>query len=313
MWNPLPAFVKAGGMHSFALRKARRQSTVLLASLALVCNAQAADTLSKIRESQTITFAYRETPPFAFTAANKQAAGYSIDVCLKVAEAVKRELKLPSLKVAYLPVDTTTRFTSVIDGTADVECGSTTNNAERRNRVAFTVSHFFSSVRMIVKEGSGIRNWSDLKDRTLASTHNTTTIDLINARNNVRSLNLRVLEGKDDQQSFGYVENGQADAYAMDDVLLYSFRSLAKRPGDFVVAGDPLSVEPYSIMFRKDDPAFKKLVDHELTRLIEEGELQRIYHHWFLEPTGPKGNNMNMPMGYLLRDSFRFPTDRTAD
>ena len=323
MWNQLPAFAKAGRAMPFALRKMHlktpnlklyRIATILFAAgLCMTSAAHAADTLSKIRDSQTITLAYRETPPFAFTAENKQVAGYSIDVCLKVAEAVKRELKLPSLKVAYLPVDTTTRFTSVIDGTADIECGSTTNNADRRNRVAFTISHFFSSVRMIVKQSSGIHNWSDLKERTLASTHNTTTIDLINARNNVRSLNLHIIEGKDDQQSFGYVENGQADAFAMDDVLLYSFRSLAKRPDDFVVVGEPLSVEPYSIMFRKNDPEFKKLVDHELTRLINEGELQRIYHHWFLEPTGPKGNNMNMPMGYLLRDSFRFPTDRTAD
>ncbi|HEX8954630.1 MAG TPA: amino acid ABC transporter substrate-binding protein [Burkholderiaceae bacterium] len=310
MWNRLPACARAGRAYSFAHSVAL---SALFVALPFASVAAAADTLSKIRETQTITLAYRETPPFAFTAENKQVTGYSIEVCLKVAEAVKRELKLPALKVAYLPVDTTTRFTSVIEGTADIECGSTTNNAERRNRVAFTISHFFSSVRMIVKRSSGIRNWSDLKGRTLASTHNTTTIDLINARNNVRSLDLHILEGKDDQESFGFVESGKADAYAMDDVLLYSFRSLAKHPEDFVVVGEPLSVEPYSIMFRKNDPEFKKLVDHELTRLINEGELQKIYHHWFLEPTGPKGNNMNMPMGYLLRDSFRFPTDKTGD
>ncbi|MBV8633706.1 MAG: amino acid ABC transporter substrate-binding protein [Burkholderiaceae bacterium] len=285
----------------------------VIAVLLAVSGFAAADTLSKIRETQTITLGYRETPPFSFTAENKQVTGYSIDVCLRVAEAVKKELKLPSLKIAYVPVDTTTRFTSVIDGTVDIECGSTTNNAERRKRVAFTISHFFSSVRMIVKQSSGIHNWADLKDRTLASTHNTTTIDLINARNNVRSLNLHILEGKDDRESFGYVESGKADAFAKDDVQLYSFRSLAKQPDDFVIVGEPLSVEPYSIMFRKDDPEFKKLVDHEVTRLITEGEMQKIYHHWFLEPSGPKGNNMNMPMGYLLRDSFRFPTDKTAD
>ena len=275
--------------------------------------ATASDTLAKIRESQTITFAVRETPPFSYTNENKQVVGYSVDLCLKIAEAVKRELNLPNLKVRYLPVDSTTRFSSIIDGKADIECGSTTSNAERRTRVGFTVPHFFSSVRMVVKNNAGIKNWSDLKDKTIVITKSTTTIDLVNDRSNVRALHIKVVEARDDAESFSFVEQGKADAYAMDDVLLYSLRSTAKNPAGFTVLGDPLSVEPYSLMFRKDDPAFKKLVDHEMVQLINDGELKKSYNFWFTQPTGPRGTNLNMPMGYLLRDSLAYPSDKTAD
>jgi ABC-type amino acid transport substrate-binding protein len=274
--------------------------------------ANAGDTLGKIRDSQTMTFAYRETAPFSYTNENKQIVGYSIDMCQKIAEAVKRELKLPNLKVQYLAVDSTTRFSSIIDGKADMECGSTTNNAERRTRVAFTVPHFFSSVRMIVKTGGGIKNWADLRGKTIATTKSTTTIDLVNDRSNVRSLNIKVLEAKDDAEAFAFVEQGKADAYAMDDVLLYSLRSTAKNPAAYAVLGDPLSIEPYSLMLRKDDPAFKKLVDREMVRLVNDGELQKTYSYWFTQPNGPKGSNLNMPMGYLLRDSLQYPSDKTA-
>ncbi|HWW07515.1 amino acid ABC transporter substrate-binding protein [Collimonas sp.] len=274
--------------------------------------ANAGDTLGKIRDSQTMTFAYRETAPFSYTNENKQIVGYSIDMCQKIAEAVKRELKLPNLKVQYLAVDSATRFSSIIEGKADMECGSTTNNAERRTRVAFTVPHFFSSVRMIVKTGSGIKNWADLRGKTIATTKSTTTIDLVNERSNVRSLNIKVLEAKDDAEAFAFVEQGKADAYAMDDVLLYSLRSTAKNPAAYAVLGDPLSIEPYSLMLRKDDPAFKKLVDREMVRLVNDGELQKTYSYWFTQPNGPKGSNLNMPMGYLLRDSLQYPSDKTA-
>ncbi|MGB7192775.1 MAG: amino acid ABC transporter substrate-binding protein [Collimonas pratensis] len=274
--------------------------------------ANAGDTLSKIRDSQTITFAYRETAPFSYTDENKQIVGYSIDMCLKIADAVKRELKLPNLKVAYVPVDSTTRFSSIIDGKADMECGSTTNTAERRTRVGFTVPNFFSSVRMIVKKGSDIKNWSDLRGKTIVITKSTTTIDLVNDRSNVRSLNIKVVEAKDDAESFSFVEQGKADAYAMDDVLLYSLRATAKTPSDFTVLGDPLSIEQYSLMFRKDDPAFKQLVDKEMVRMINEGDFQKIYSFWFTQPHGSKKVNMGMPMGYLLRDSLLYPSDKTA-
>lgn len=270
----------------------------------------AADTLTKIGQTQKITIAYRETPPFSYTNEKKEVVGYSVDLCLKMVDAIKRELKLPNLTVAYTPVDSTTRFTAITEGKADLECGSTTNNADRRTRVGFAIPHFYSSVRMVARNGAGIANWPDLKNRTIVITKSTTTIDLINERNNTRSLNIKVIEGKDDVDSFAKVEGGGADAFAMDDVLLYSLKATAKKPADFTVIGEPLSIEPYSIMIRKDEPAFKKIIDTELVRLVDSREIYKLYNHWFMQPTGPKGTNMNMPMGYLLRDSLKYPSDK---
>lgn len=276
--------------------------------------ASAADTLTKIRDTQTMVIAYREgQPPFSYLDERKQPTGYSVELCVKIAEAVKKELKLPNMKIQFVPADSVTRFTLLIENKADLECGSTTNNAERRKKVAFTIPHFFSSVRALVKSDSGIKNWPDLRGRTVVTTKNTTTIKLLNDRSNVRALGIKLAEGNDDQESFTLVEQGKADAFPMDDVLLFSLRSEAAKPAMFSIIGDPLSVEPYSIMLRKDDPAFKKLVDAEMVRMINEGELNRSYDRWFTRPIPPKGTNMNMPMGYLLRDSLRFPTDKVGD
>lgn len=294
---------------AYTVRSVSQHSFTLLLVLTPLA-AMAGDTLKKIRDSHSIIFAYRQAAPFSYTNDDKQIVGYSIDLCQKIANAVKRELKLPNLKVQYLPVDTATRFSSIIDGEADIECGSTTNNAERRTSVDFTIPHFFSSVRMVVKKGSGIKNWSNLRNKTIAITKNTTTIDLVNERSNVRSLNIKVLETRDDAESFAFVEQGKADAYAMDDVILYSFRSTAKNPANYTIVGDPLSVEPYSLMLRKDDPNFKKVVDKEMVRLVNEGELKKIYNYWFTQPHAPKNTNLNMPMGYLLRDSLQYPSDQ---
>lgn len=284
------------------------------ACLLLPAAAGAMDTLGKIRDTQTIVIAYREDQaPFSYLDERKQATGYSVELCMKVAEAVKKELKLPNLKMQFIPVDSVTRFTSLIENKADLECGSTTNNAERRKKVAFTIPHFFSSVRALVRTDSGIKNWPDLRSRTVVTTKNTTTVKLLNDRNNVRALDIKLVEGDNDQASFSMVEDGKADAFPMDDVLLYSLRAEAKKPAMFSIIGEPLSIEPYAIMLRKDDPAFKKLVDGEMVRLISEGELNRAYERWFLRPIPPKGTTMNMPMGYLLKDSLRFPTDKVGN
>jgi ABC-type amino acid transport substrate-binding protein len=276
--------------------------------------ALARDTLAAIRDSQTITLAYREgSAPFSYRDENGQAIGYSVDLCVKIADAVKRELKMPNLKVAFMPVDSVTRFSRIVEGKADLECGTTTNNAERRQRVAFTIPHFFSSVRALVRANEGIGNWPDLRGRTVVTTRSTTTIQLLNDRNSTRALNIKLREGKDDLDSFTQVEQGKADVFPMDDVLLYSLRAGAKNPSMFAIVGDPLSVEPYAIMLPKNDPAFKKVVDAEMVRIITSGEIYKIYDHWFMQPTGPKGTNLKMPMGYLLRDSLRFPTDKVGD
>jgi ABC-type amino acid transport substrate-binding protein len=274
----------------------------------------AADTLSKIRDTRTITIAHREASlPFSYLDDNKKPIGYAVDLCVKIADAVRRELKLPQLNIVYIPVTPANRIPSIVEGRADLECGSTTNNAERRKQVAFTVPHFVAAVHMIVRADSGIKNWADLRDKTVVTTKGTTTVKLLTERDKVRALGLKLIEGADHAESFAMVEKGAAEAFPMDDVLLYGLRATAKDPNSFVVVGDPLSAEPYAIMLRKDDKAFKNLVDLEMSRIVNDGELAKLYTKWFNNPIPPKGLTMNMPMGYLLRDMLRFPTDKVGD
>ncbi len=285
---------------------------------ACVCTAaacaHAGDTLSKIRETQSITIAHREASlPFSYLDGNKKPVGYAVDLCLKIADAVRRELKLSQLNIRYLPVTPSTRIPAIVEGQADLECGSTTSNAERRKQVAFTIPHFVAAARMVVRTDSGIRNWSDLRDKRVVTTKGTTTVKLLNERDKVRSLGLKLIEGRDHGESFSMVEKGEAEAFPMDDVLLFGLRASAQNPNGFVVVGDALSAEPYAIMLRKDDAPFKTLVDREMGRIINEGEVYKLYDKWFKNPIPPKGINMNMPMGHLLRDMLRFPTDKVGD
>lgn len=267
-----------------------------------------ADTLDRVRESKSITLANRSASlPFSYLDDKGQPIGYTVDICLRLVEAIKRELKLTQLKVNWLTVTPSTRIGAITEGHADLECGSTTDNPERRKQVAFTIPHFVYGIRLLVRADSGIRNWQDLRDKRVVTTRDTTTVKLLNERDKVRFLNLNLLEGRDHDDSFSMVQKGQADAFAMDDVLLYGLRAGAARPADFAIVGDALSVETYAIMLRKDEPAFKGVIDREMSRLVSEGDLARLYDKWFMNPVPPRGLNLGMPMGYLLRDLMRFP------
>src|SRR6478672_5188257 len=287
---------------------------VILPLSALAVPSHAADTLAKIRYTQTITIAHREASlPFSYFDDNKKPIGYAVDLCLKIAYAIKRELKLSQLNVQYLAVTSSTRIPAIVDGKADLECGSTTNNAERRKQVAFTIPHFVAAVRMVARADTGIKNWADLRDKRVVTTKGTTTVKLLNDRDRVRALSLKLLEGRDHAESFNMVEKGQAEAFPMDDVLLFGLRANAQNPNAFIVTGDALSAEPYAIMLRKDDAPFKAVVDREMGRIVNDGEIYKLYDKWFKNPIPPKGLNMNMTMGHLLRDMLRFPTDKVGD
>jgi glutamate/aspartate transport system substrate-binding protein len=274
----------------------------------------ASDTLAKVRETKTITIGYQEgSVPFSFLDGDKKPTGYAIELCLKFAEAIQKELKLPQLNIAYLPVNSFNRIPAIVEGRADLECGTTTNTPERRKSVAFTIPHFIASARLMVKADSPIKNWSDLRGKTIVMTKGAVQEKVVKQRNEASALNMKILEGKDHLGSFHMLENGEVDAFAMGDVVLYGLRALSKNPEGIKIVGDPLSAEPYAAMFRKEEPALKAVVDKEMARIMYSGELEKLYEKWFRKPVASLNNStLNMPMSYLLRDSIRFPSDKVG-
>lgn len=274
----------------------------------------ALDTLDKVRANGYITIAYRESSiPFSYLDANQRPIGYAIDLCSRIVDAVKVQLRMPKLETRYVPVTAQTRIGAITEGTADLECGSTTNNVERRKQVAFTIPHYISGSRILVRSDSNIKGIDDLKGRTVVTTVGTTTVKLLAAADQARALHYKLIEGKDHAESFAMVEEGKADAFVMDDVLLYSLRATSKNPKATAIVGDFLSVEPYAIMLKRDDPEFKKLVDSTMARLILDYDANRLYTRWFQGPIPPSGVNLDLPMNALLRDSFKFPSDAVGD
>lgn len=272
-----------------------------------------APVLQRIQQTGTIRIAHRESSvPFSFVADGKPL-GYAVDLCLRVADALRAGLKLPQLKIEWVPVTPASRIPAIVEGKADLECGSTTNNRERREQVAFTIPHYIAGSRMIVKSDAGIRKWSDLRGKTVVSTTGTTPLAVMRKLNESASLQLRLIEAKDHAEAFAMVEAGKADAFVMDDVLLYGLRANARNPATYLVTGDMLTVEPYAIMLSKQDPEFKKLVDKALVASIYDQETQKLYKKWFQSPIPPRGITLDIPMSYLLRDSFKFPSDKVAD
>ncbi|CAG9171661.1 amino acid ABC transporter substrate-binding protein [Cupriavidus respiraculi] len=290
----------------------------LLACIGLIAAAPApahaaSPVLQRIKEAGAIRIAHRESSvPFSFVADGKPV-GYAVDLCLRVADAVRAALKQPNLKVEWVPVTPANRIPAIVDGKADLECGSTTNNRERREQVAFTIPHYIAGSRMLVKTASNIHKWSDLKGKTAVSTTGTTPLTVLRTLNEGNAMQLKIVEAKDHAEAFRMVEQGKADAFVMDDVLLYGLRANAGKPADYAITGDLLTIEPYAIMLPKHDAEFKKLVDQTLINAIYDQDTQKLYRKWFQSPIPPRGVNLDIPMSYLLRDSFKFPSDKVAD
>ena len=273
-----------------------------------------ADELEKIRRSKEIVIAHRDASlPFSYLDKNKKPVGYSMDICLKVAEAIKKQLKLPVLNIKYLPVTSASRIPAIVDGQASLECGSTTNNAERRKMVNYTITHFISTSRMVVKTGSGIEKLGDLTGKTAVSTAGTTNIKELQRLNEEQGIKMKIVGAKDHGEAFSMLVNGSADAFIMDDVLLYGLRAAAKKPKDYLVVGKGMSIEPYSIMLPKDEPEFKRLVDNEIRRIVASKEINKLYKKWFESAIPPNGINLELPMSYLLRESFKYPSDKVGE
>lgn len=285
-----------------------------LAATAAQAANPATDELARIRDAREIVLAHRDASiPFSYLDDRKQPIGYSMDLCMKLVDAVRRELKLPTLAVRHLAVTSATRIPAIAEGRASLECGSTTNNAERRRRVDYTIAHFISAARFAVRTRSGIQSLEDLTGKTVVSTRGTTNIKTLQAVSEERLLKMKIIEADDHAAAFALVAAGKADAFAMDDVLLYGLRANAAQPQDFSVIGKPMTIEPYAVMLPKGQPAFKKVIDDEMRRLIFTGELQQLYQKWFMSPIPPRGINLELPMSFMLKESFKFPSDKVGD
>ena len=252
---------------------------------------------------------YQLSSPFSYTDENQRPIGYTIDICTKVIEAIKRETKRPDLVVKYKQVNTDSRFAALIDGDIDMECGNTTNTTERRKKVAFTIPTFIAATRLLVRTDSGIKSINNLAGKKVVAEKGSSGETIFADLNATRTLRASMVFADEADKAFALVESGQADAYITDDILLYTLRASAKNPEKFEVTRDALTIEPLSIMLRKDDPVFKKLVDSEVTRIILQGEIYPIYRKWFESPIPPKQLNLKLPMVFMLRDSFKTPTD----
>ncbi|MGY4567623.1 transporter substrate-binding domain-containing protein [Bradyrhizobium pachyrhizi] len=268
-------------------------------------------TLKNIKDTGAITLGYRDSSiPFSYLDDNQKPVGYAMDICYKIVDAVKKELKLDKLEVKLNPVTSATRIPLMANGTVDLECGSTTNNAERQKQVSFTNSHFLTASRYVTKKASKINSIDDLKGKTVVSTAGTTNIKQLTEANLARGLSVNIIPAKDHAEAFLMVETDRAVAFVMDDILLASLVAGSKSPDDYVISKDAFSKpEPYGIMLRKDDAPFKKVVDAATAALYTSGEGQKIYDKWFTQKIPPKGLNLNSPAGPEMKKQFAKPSD----
>ncbi len=267
-------------------------------------------TLKKIKDTGAITLAHRESSvPFSYYDDRQQVVGYAMDLCYRIVNAVKTELKLAKLDVSLNPVTSATRIPLIANGTVDLECGSTTNNLERQKQVSFTITHFVTANRFVSKKAANLKTVEDLRGKTITSTSGTTNIKQITEIGAQKGLNLNILAAKDHAEAFLMVETGRAAAFVMDDILLYSLVAGAKAPGNYVISADALSVEPYGIMLRRDDSAFKKVVDEAMITTYRSGAINAIYDKWFLKPIPPKDLVLNVPMSEAFKKVVASPTD----
>jgi len=286
---------------------------VMLAALAAsvgIAFAQSAGTLKKVQDTGGITMGVRESSiPMSYLDDKQQFVGYHIDICNRVIDDLKKNLKLPNLKVNQQAVTSANRIPLMQNGTIDIECGSTTNTVARQQQVAFALTTFISDVRILTKANSGIKTVADLNNKPLAVTTGTTSVQLIRAQEQGKNLNITEVFGKDHAESFLLLETDRAVAFALDDYLLAGFRARSNNPAAYVFLDQPLRTEPIAIMMRKDDPDFKKAVDDSIRAMMKSGELDRIYNKWFMTQIPTLKAPLNMPMTNALKEQFKNPND----
>ena len=272
-----------------------------------------AQTLDKVKASGSIAVAYRESSiPFSYLDDKAQPTGFGWEICSRIVDEVKKATGRADLKITTQAVTSANRIPLLVNGTIDIECGSTTNNSDRAKQVAFATNYFYTGTRLLVKAGSPIMSVADLKGRKVVSTTGTTNFRIMRALNDERKIGFELIGAKDHSESQLVVASGRADAFAMDDILLYGLAASSANPREWTVVGESIQVEPYAIMLRKDDPTFKTLVDGVLARLMDSGEFEKMYMRWFQSPIPPKGVNLNAPMPKELRDNLKAKSDKPA-
>lgn len=289
------------------------RSTLLCASLGLAVVAGAhADTLAKVAQSGQITMAYRESSvPFSYLDKGKPV-GMAVDISNAVVEAVKKATGKSDLKVNWQAVTSQNRIPLLMNGTVDLECGSTTNNTTRAKDVDFAINHFYTGTRLLVKKSAGIKDYADLKGKTVAVTAGTTNLQVLRKANAEHKWELEMVTPKDHADAFLLVQNDRAAAFGMDDILLFGLISNSRSPADYEVVGQALQVEPYACMVRKDDPKFKALVDGVIGHLMKSGQFTQLYDKWFMQPIPPVNAALGLPMSTQLKQNLSDLSDKAA-
>ena len=267
------------------------------------------ETFDKIKNSGKVIIGYRTSSiPISFVDENKKPIGYGVDICLAIAGKIKDKLAMPNLAVEFVEVSGSSRIPLTVAGKVDLECGSTTNNAGRRKEVDFSVPYYMAGIRILAKNNSGIQSLNDLRGKKVSVGDKTSSIPLLEKLSKERDMKISLVVEKDFGGALEAVRSGKADAFVLDDLLLFGERSKISDPQNYAVVGDFLSVEPLAIMLRKDDPKFKTFLDKEMTSMITSGAINTYYKKWFESPIPPKNQNLNIPQSPLLKDVFRMPT-----
>ena len=293
-----------------------KKTLLVLAALvaAGAAQAQANDTLKKIKDSGAVTMGVRESSgALSFTLGDGKYVGYHIELCQRVLADVQKALGLAKMEIKYQPVTSQNRIPLVQNGTVDIECGSTTNNATRQKDVAFAVTTYVEEVRIAVHANSGITSIGQLNGKKVATTTGTTSVQTLRKNERATGVNFEEVFGKDHADSFLLLESGRADAFVMDGQILAGLISKSKAPADFKIVGEVLSVEPIAIMIRKDDPAFKKQVDATLTGLMKSGEIGKIYDKWFMQPIPPANTKVGLPVSEATKAAWASPNDKPME
>jgi glutamate/aspartate transport system substrate-binding protein len=271
--------------------------------------AQANDTLAKAKASGKVVMGVRESSaPLSYTLGGGQFTGYHVELCQRILKSV-----LPGVPVEYVPVTSANRIPLVQNGTVDIECGSTTNNATRQKDVSFALTTYVTEVRTAVKADSKIRSITDLNNKTVATTTGTTSVALLRKNKRGQGIQFKEVYGKDHADSFLLLESGRADAFVMDDNILAGLIASSQNPKAYAIVGETLNVEPIAIMVRKDDPKFKKAVDDYIRGAIKAGEINLLYTKWFMQPIPPKNTSVNLKMGSILTGLLKAPSDAPAE